>query len=130
MLLPAKFLGGALGSGRQWWSWIALDDVLGAIYHAIQTPTLSGPVNLVSANPIRNRDFAKTLGRVLQRPALFPAPAIALRTALGEMADALLLSSTRVTPDRLNESGYEFRFTDLESALRYSLGRDRLESVA
>ncbi len=129
MLLPAKLLGGSLGNGRQWCSWIALDDVLGAIYHAIQTQSLSGPVNLVSPNPIINRDFAKTLGRVLGRPALFPAPAFALRLALGEMADALLLASTRVKPVRLQESDYVFRFSDLPAVLRYYLGRDRLESA-
>ncbi len=129
MLLPAKFFGGSLGGGRQWWSWISLDDVLGAIYHAIQTPSLHGPVNLVSPEPIRNRDFAITLGQVIGRPALFPAPAFMLRLALGEMADALLLASTRVTANRLAASGYAFRFTDLPSALRYSLGRDRLESA-
>ncbi len=129
MLLPAKLMGGSLGSGRQWWSWIALDDVLGAIYHAIQTPTLQGPVNLVSPEPIQNRQFARVLGHVLGRPALLPAPAFMLRSVLGEMADALLLASARVTADHLVGSGYEFRFTDLQSTLRYYLGRDRLESA-
>ncbi|MEM9586079.1 MAG: TIGR01777 family oxidoreductase [Planctomycetota bacterium] len=128
MLLPAKLLGGSLGSGQQWWSWIALDDVLGGIYHAMQRDELSGPMNLVSPHPIRNADFAKTLGRVLGRPALFPAPAFALRTALGEMADALLLSSCRVIPSRLESSGYTFRFTDLADQLRYCLGKERLQS--
>ena len=129
MLLPAKFAGGALGNGKQWWSWIGLDDVLGAIYHAIADTNLSGPVNYVTPEPIRNRDFAATLGRVIGRPALFPAPAFAIRAAMGEMADALLLSSTRVRPGRLVESGYQFRFTELESFLRYTLGYDRLESA-
>lgn len=128
MLLPAKFFGGALGSGRQWFSWISLDDVLGAIYHAIQTPSLSGPANLVAPNPVTNREFAKTLGQVIGRPAMIPAPAAGLRLGLGEMADALLLASARVTPDCLQQSGYQFRFTELSSALRYCLGRDRLES--
>ena len=129
MLLPAKFFGGSLGNGRQWCSWIALDDVLGAIYHAIQTESLSGPVNLVSPHPIINRDFAKTLGRVLGRPALVPAPAFALRLALGEMADALLLASARAEPVRLRETDYAFRFSDLQAVLRYYLGRERLESA-
>jgi uncharacterized protein len=129
MLLPAKFAGGSLGSGNQWWSWIALDDVVGAIYHAILSSTLQGPVNFVSPQPITNRDFAKTLGRVIGRPALIPAPAFGLRAALGEMADALLLASVRVEPAKLLAANYRFRFTELDSALRYSLGRERLESA-
>jgi uncharacterized protein (TIGR01777 family) len=127
-LMPAKLMGGSLGSGDQWWSWIALDDVVGAIYHAIANESISGPVNFVSPEPIRNRDFAKTLGRSIGRPALFPAPAFALRMGLGEMADALLLASSRVEPRRLLDSGYRFRFTDLEAFFNYSLGRDRLAS--
>lgn len=128
MLTPAKLMGGALGNGNHYWSWIAIDDVLGAIVHAIHKSDLSGPVNLVSPQPLTNREFAKTLGKVLGRPALFPAPAIALRIALGEMADALLLSSTRVIPDRLMSTGYEFRFDSLSDALRYCLGKERLVS--
>ncbi|GAA5507076.1 TIGR01777 family oxidoreductase [Novipirellula caenicola] len=130
MLLPAKMMGGKLGSGKQWWSWIALDDVLGAIYHCVQREGISGPVNFVSPEPITNADFTRVLGRVLNRPPLVPAPAFGLRLALGEMADALLLSSTRVIPNVLQQSDYSFRFTDLEAALRYSLGRDRLQSEA
>lgn len=129
MLLPAKFAGGALGNGKQWWSWIALDDVLGAIYHTIAEPSLSGPVNFVSSEPITNAGFVKTLGRVISRPAIFPAPAFVLRAAMGEMADALLLSSTRVKPGKLLESGYRFRFNDLANFLQYSLGVERLESM-
>lgn len=129
MLTPAKFAGGSLGNGKQWWSWIALDDVLGAIYHAIAETSLSGPVNFVSRDPITNAGFAKKLGRVIGRPALFPAPAFALRAAMGEMADALLLSSARVKPSKLTESGYRFRFHDLTQFLKYSLGRERLEST-
>lgn len=128
-LLPAKLMGGKLGSGRQFWSWIALDDAIGALYHAIQTSELKGPVNFVSPEPLRNSDFARTLGSVLSRPAIFPAPAFALRMALGEMADALLLCSAHVKPNRLTESGYNFRFSNLNSALRYCLGFDRLESA-
>ncbi|WP_404305042.1 TIGR01777 family oxidoreductase [Neorhodopirellula lusitana] len=126
MLLPAKWMGGKLGSGDQYWSWIGLDDVLGGIVHAIHTTELSGPVNFVSPTPIKNRDFASTLGRVIGRPALFPAPAIAMRLALGEMADALLLASTRVVPDRLLSTGYQFRFTSLDELLRYNLGKAKL----
>ena len=128
-LTPAKLMGGALGNGKQWWSWMALDDVVGALYHVLTTDSLNGPVNFVSPDPVRNRDFAKTLGRVLGRPALFPAPAFALRLALGEMADDLLLSSTRVQPKQLIESGYRFRFTHLEPFFRYCLGRQRLKSI-
>ncbi|EMI58289.1 TIGR01777 family oxidoreductase [Rhodopirellula sallentina] len=128
MLLPAKLCGGALGNGRQYWSWIALDDVLGAIVHCIHTDSVLGPVNFVSPTPMTNREFAKTLGRVLGRPALFPAPAPVLRVAIGEMADALLLASIRVIPEQLQSSGYEFRFRSLDDVLRYSLGKARLES--
>ncbi|MCG8651340.1 MAG: TIGR01777 family oxidoreductase, partial [Pirellulales bacterium] len=109
MLLPAKLAGGSLGSGKQWWSWIALDDAIGALYHAMTIPSLSGPVNFVSPQPCTNQDFASTLASVLGRPALFPAPAFALRAALGEMAQSLLLASTRVTPKRLHETQYRFR---------------------
>ena len=129
-LLPAKLMGGRLGAGDQWWSWIALDDVVGAIYHALATDTIEGPVNFVAPQPVRQSDFAITLGRVLSRPALIPAPAFGLRLALGEMADALLLSSTRASSAKLQSSGYRFRFRDLESAFRYMLGKNRKESVA
>lgn len=124
MLTPAKLLGGALGSGKQWWSWISLDDAIGAIYHCIQTNELEGAVNFVSPQPIQNSDFVKQLGQVLRRPAIFPAPAPFLRIMLGEMADALLLSSARVIPTKLMKSDYSFRFTELSELLSYSLGRN------
>ncbi len=124
LLTPAKFaLGGPAGNGKQWWSWIAIDDCLGAIYHALATESLSGPVNLTAPQPVTNREFAKTLGHVLGRPALLPAPAPVLRLVLGEMADALLLSSCRALPKRLAETGYAFRFNHLEAALRHLLGK-------
>ena len=91
--------------------------------------SLSGPVNFVSSDPVTNAGFAKTLGHVIGRPALFPAPAFMLRAAMGEMADALLLSSARVKPSKLTESGYRYRFNDLTQFLKYSLGRERLEST-
>lgn len=129
MLTPAKFMGGALGNGNQYWSWIALDDCIGAIAHLLLKDDAEGAFNFVSPSPITNREFAKTLGKVLGRPALFPAPAFMLRLALGEMADDLLLSSCRARPLKLLESGYQFRFESLEEFLRYTLGRERLASV-
>ncbi len=122
MLLPFKMgVGGVFGSGKQYWSWIAIDDVVGAIYHCIQTESLSGPVNVASPNPVTNREFTKTLGRVLRRPTIFPMPAAVARLALGEMADELLLSSARLEPQKLKASGYSFRFPQLEAALRHVL---------
>ena len=124
MLLPARLgIGGPLGGGSQWWSWIAIDDVLRGVYHCLANEKLSGPVNFVSPDAVRNSDFANVLGRVLWRPSFFPTPKIGLRLVLGEMADALLLASTRVVPNALLESGFQFQFPDLESALRHSLGR-------
>jgi hypothetical protein len=124
MLLPFKLgLGGQVGSGRQYLSWIAIDDVVGAISHAILTDSLHGPVNAVAPHQVTNREFTKTLGRVLRRPTIFPLPAFAARMVMGEMADELLLASARVKPTRLLESGYEFRFPELEGALRHVLGK-------
>lgn len=124
MLLPFKMgVGGVFGSGEQYWSWVAIDDVVGAIYHCIQTESLSGPVNVASPNPATNREFTKALGRVLKRPTIFPMPAAVARLVLGEMADELLLSSIRVEPKKLTASNYSFRFTELEEALRHVLAR-------
>ncbi len=119
-ILPAFRLGvgGRLGNGRQYISWIALDDVAAAVGHVLSDETLQGPVNLVAPQPVTNRQFTRVLGRVLRRPTLAVAPAFALRTTLGEMAEALLLASTRVVPRRLLEAGYPFRHEELESALR------------
>lgn len=122
MLLPFKLgAGGVVGSGRQYWSWVAIDDVVAAVLHVLANDQLRGPVNGVAPNPATNREFTKTLGRVLRRPTVFPMPAFAARLALGEMADALLLASARVVPRRLQASGYAFRYPDLESALRHVL---------
>jgi hypothetical protein len=124
MLLPFKLgAGGRVGSGRQYWSWISIDDAAGAIHHALMTDSLSGPVNAVAPNPVTNAEFTKTLGRVLVRPAILPMPAFAARLALGEMADELLLASIRVEPRQLIESGYDFRQPTLESAIRHLLGK-------
>ncbi|MCB9920615.1 MAG: TIGR01777 family protein [Planctomycetaceae bacterium] len=124
MLLPFSLGGGGrVGSGKQYWSWISIDDAAGAIHHALMTDSLSGPVNAVSPNPVTNAEFTKSLGRVLRRPTVVPMPAFAARLALGEMADALLLASTRVLPTELNRTGYEFRQPTLEVALRHLLGK-------
>jgi uncharacterized protein (TIGR01777 family) len=123
MLTPFKIgLGGRLGSGAQYMSWIGIDDVLGAIHHALVTESLDGPLNAV-AGAVTNSAFTEALGRALSRPTWFPVPAFAARLAFGEMADPLLLASTRVEPGRLRAAGYAFRHADLESALRHVLGR-------
>jgi len=122
MVTPFKFgAGGRLGTGRQWMSWIALRDVVGIAKFALANTTLVGPIDVVSPEPTRNADFTRALAEVMRRPAIFPAPAFALRIALGEMADALLLSGQRVFPRRLEASGYVFAQTDLRSALREAL---------
>ena len=116
-------LGGVVGSGRQYWSWVAIDDVIGAIRHCLERADVSGPVNVVSPNPVTNFEFTKTLGGVLHRPTVFPLPAFAARLAFGEMADELLLGSNRILPQRLQETGYAFRCPTLEFALRHLLGK-------
>lgn len=116
-------LGGKIGSGRQYWSWVALDDVVGSILHSLTNESVSGPVNVGSPDPLTNAEYTKVLGRVLNRPAIFPLPAPAARIMLGEVADALLLASQRMEPARLKESGYTFRYPQLEGALRHLLGR-------
>ena len=124
MLLPFKLgAGGKIGAGQQYMSWIALDDAVGALCHALTDSNLSGPVNAVAPNPATNLEFTKTLGRVLSRPTLFPMPALAARIAFGEMAEALLLAGTRVEPRRLAGSGYSFQYPRLEAALRHLLDR-------
>jgi uncharacterized protein (TIGR01777 family) len=124
MLLPFRAgLGGVVGPGTQYMSWIALDDLLGVVHHLLDRVDLEGAVNAVAPAPVTNAVFTKTLGRVLGRPTVASVPAFALRLVLGEMADAALLSSTRVRPERLQASGYCFRFPDLEGALRHVLGR-------
>jgi uncharacterized protein len=118
MLTPFKLgLGGRLGSGHQWMSWIHVDDVAGAIHHIMRTESLSGPVNLVSPGAVRNREFTRVFAAVLRRPAFFPLPPIAARLAFGQMADELLLASQRVEPAKLAASGYIFRFRELPAAL-------------
>jgi uncharacterized protein (TIGR01777 family) len=125
MLPPFRLgMGGVVGAGKQYISWIALDDVLGVMHHALSTETLAGPVNVVAPQPVTNYEFTKTLGKVLGRPTVLPMPAFAARLAFGEMADALLLASTRVVPARLQASGYTFQYPELEGALRHLLGTE------
>jgi uncharacterized protein (TIGR01777 family) len=120
MLLPFKLgLGGKQGSGKQWMSWIALADEVGAIRHAISTETLRGPVNLVAPNPVTNAEFAATLGRALHRPTFLPTPMLPLKAKFGpELVQSLLLSGQRVEPAKLRAAGYQFTFSSLDSALR------------
>jgi uncharacterized protein (TIGR01777 family) len=124
MLRPFRLgAGGPLGNGRQYMSWIAIDDLLGAVTQALMTESLAGPVNITAPQPVTNQEFSTTLGRVLHRPAALPVPAAALRLAFGEMADVAILASARVLPERLIAAGYPFRYPTLEGALRYLLGR-------
>ena len=124
MLPPMRAgLGGTLGSGRQWMSWISLDDLIGLIHEALFDERMAGPINAVAPEAVDNRRFTEQMAGVLGRPAFVPAPAVALRLALGEMADALLLASTRVVPARLTEIGFPYRHPRLEDALRHVLGR-------
>ncbi len=124
MIVPFRFgVGGPIGDGRQWMSWIALDDLVGAIHFAIANDTLAGPVNGVALRPVRNTEFARTLGRVLRRPAVLPLPAIAVRALFGQMGEEVLLSSMRVVATRLAGAGFRLLHETLEDALRFELGR-------
>ncbi len=114
-------IGGPLGAGKQWMSWVALPDVLQIVEMALEREDVSAPVNVVSPAPVRNKDFARALGRILRRPAFLPAPALALRIALGPMADEALLWSVRAVPETMTSLGYRFAFPDLEGALRNAL---------
>lgn len=122
MLTPFRMgLGGRVGDGKQWMSWILLADVVGALQLALKDETVSGPVNFVAPNPVTNAEFTTTLGRILSRPTIFPIPAFGARLAFGEMADALLLSSQRVQPRVLQDRGYQYEHADLTGALRHAL---------
>jgi uncharacterized protein (TIGR01777 family) len=119
LLLPFKMgVGGIVGNGKQYWSWVSLDDTVGAFRHALTNENLHGAVNLVAPRAVTNREFTKTLGKVLSRPTIFPLPAFVARLMLGEMADDLLLSSARIEPARLLAAGYKFKHPELEGALR------------
>ena len=127
LMLPAfrAGAGGPMGDGRQWMSWVALDDVLGAVLKALTDERLSGPVNVVAPEPVTNREFAKTLGHVLRRPAVVPLPAAAVSQVFGDMGREFLLAGQRVRPQALEEAGFSFDYPLLEDALRFELGKMR-----
>jgi uncharacterized protein (TIGR01777 family) len=118
MLTPFKLgVGGRIGGGRQWMSWIDVQDMVGAIHHILKTESLHGPVNMVAPKPVTNAEFTKTLASVLSRPAIFPMPSFAVKLAFGEMGETVLLGSQRVEPAKLIANGYQFRFSDLRASL-------------
>jgi hypothetical protein len=124
LLLPFRLgLGARMGRGDQWMAWIALTDVVRGVQFLVERQTISGAVNLAAPNPVQNTDFTKTLGRVLHRPALLTIPTFALELVFGTMADNTILASQRAMPRRLSSAGFEFRYPDLESALRNELTR-------
>lgn len=124
LLLPFKLgVGGRLGSGDQWWSWVSLVDQVRAIQHLVESSSLSGPVNVTAPQPVTNAKFVKALGKAMGRPSLIPTPRFALNALLGkELASALLFTSARVLPARLQSDGFEFLHNDLASALEATLG--------
>ncbi|MEW6602417.1 MAG: TIGR01777 family oxidoreductase, partial [Nitrospirota bacterium] len=126
MAFPFKwFVGGPIGSGRQWFSWIHRDDIIGIIKFALENVSLSGPVNLTAPSPVTNREFSKALGKVLDRPSFIAVPGFVVRLALGELG-AVLLTGQRVLPEKALKAGYKFKFTNVDEALRAiypSLGR-------
>lgn len=122
MLTPFKLgVGGVIGEGTQWMSWISLDDIVGIINYALDNEKVRGAVNATAPNPVTNEQFTKTLGTVLYRPTFLPLPEFAVHMVFGEMGDALLLDSTRVIPKRLLDAGYEFKFTELQPALEHAV---------
>ncbi len=124
MMRPFKMgVGGKIGDGKQYMSWITLDDLVSAIVFALNNEKLTGPVNFVAPNPATNGEFTKAVGKALNRPTLFPTPAFALRAALGQMAKELILASTRVIPQKLSDAGFEFEHPDIEGALKSLLKR-------
>src|SRR5687768_2768248 len=118
MMTPFKLgVGGVVGSGKQWMSWVSLDDVVGIVNYALENENLRGAINVASPNPVTNEEFTKTLGEVLYRPTILPLPEFAVNLVFGEMGDALLIDSTRVEPKRLKEAGFEFKYPELKPAL-------------
>jgi len=126
MLTPFRMgIGGRVGNGRQWVSWIAIEDVVNGLKFSIEDKSVSGPVNFVAPNAVTNAEFTKTLGRVLSKPTLFPVPVFGVRLAFGEMADALLLSSQKVKPNVFEQKGFGFKWPTLDLALRHLLTTDK-----
>jgi len=124
MLTPFKMgVGGRIGDGQQWMSWIDIEDMVGAIHHILKSDLLQGPVNMVAPKPVKNVEFTKTLASVLSRPAILPMPVFAVKLAFGEMGETVLLGSQRVEPTQLVMSGYPFRFTNLRASLENNLNR-------
>lgn len=122
MLTPFKFgVGGTIGSGEQWMSWITLDDLIRIIHFALENENLNGAVNAVAPNPVKNKEFTDTFGKVLHRPTIIPVPAFGIKLLFGEMGETLLLEGARILPKRLEDAGFEFKFTKLENALKYVL---------
>ncbi len=122
MLMPFKFgVGGTIGSGKQWMSWIALDDLIKLIHFALENETLRGAVNAVAPNPVTNEEFTKMLGKALHRPTVLPIPTFAIKLMFGEMGETLLLQGARVLPKRLLDAGFEFQFSNLEEAMEHVL---------
>ncbi len=122
MLTPFKMgVGGKIGSGRQWMSWIDVQDMVGAIHHILDSKSLQGPVNMVAPQPVTNAEFTKILASVLSRPAMFPVPAFVVKLAFGEMGETVLLGSQRVEPTQLVTRGYPFRFSNLRASLENTL---------
>ncbi|MCF6190247.1 MAG: TIGR01777 family oxidoreductase [Cocleimonas sp.] len=119
MLPPFKFgLGGPMGSGKQWMSWIHMDDLIGIIRYVVKTESVTGAINATAPNPVTNKTFSSTLGQVLKRPAFIPMPAFVMKLMLGEMAEELLLSGQRVVPDKIVKAGYQFQYPELKSAIK------------
>ncbi|CAN5715410.1 hypothetical protein BH24ACI1_BH24ACI1_17410 [soil metagenome] len=119
MLTPFKFgVGGTVGSGKQWMSWIALDDLIKAVHFFLKNENLTGAFHLTAPNPVTNEEFTKTLGTVLNRPTILPIPEFAIKTLFGEMGETLLLQGARVLPKRLQDAGFEFEFNNLEDAMK------------
>jgi len=126
MLLPFRLgLGGKVGNGRQWWSWIQIDDFVAAVHRIADNLSLNGPVNMTAPNPVTSADFTKTLAKTLKRPAVLLLPAFAAKLAFGEFAEEGLLASARVEPKKLLESGFKFRYSELAAALSELLKKDK-----
>lgn len=122
MVTPFKFgVGGKMGSGKHWMSWIAMDDLIRLLHLALENENISGAINATAPNPVTNEEFTKTLGRVLHRPTILPVPEFAIKLIFGEMGETLLLEGQRVLPKRLQEAGFEFKFENLEDAMKHAL---------